>query len=342
MDGVDIAYCEFIYSNGAWAYEIKNASTVPYNQNWMVRLSQLYKQPIHLYPKTDSFYGKYLGKITHHFIQENKLKIDFIASHGHTIFHQPINGFTAQIGCGAAISAECNLPVVNNFRPMDVMLGGQGAPLVPIGDNLLFNQYNACLNLGGFANISFLKSQKAFDISPCNMALNYLANKLNHPYDNDGKIGNSGHVNLEMLSKLNQLAFYKKTDTKSLGIEWFNKDFLPILLHFENEQVANKLATVVKHIAQQIVKVIQEQNIDNVLATGGGAFNSFLMGEIKKLTPSIITVPNNLLVSYKEALIFAFLGVLRIRNEVNILKTVTGASKNCIGGALHGNFNGLI
>lgn len=342
MDGVDIAYCEFLYENQNWSFKIIEAKTIPYDQNWTVRLSQLHKQPIHLFPKTDAFYGRYLGKITNQFIAENQLNIDFVSSHGHTIFHQPENGFTAQIGCGAGISAECSLPVVNNFRAIDVMRGGQGAPLVPIGDQFLFADYDACLNLGGFSNISFKNSQKAFDISPCNMAFNLLANELNLPFDEEGNIAASGSINEALLNALNNIDFYKKNNAKSLGIEWFNQSFLPVLNQFENEPIENKMATISLHIAQQIAKVINVENIDNVLVTGGGAYNDILIQNIQSLTKTKIEIPDAITINYKEALIFAFLGVLRIRNEINILKSVTGGVSNSIGGALHGNFSRLI
>ena len=342
MDGVDIAYCEFLYENQKWSFQIKVAKTVPYDQNWMVRLSQLHQQPIHIFPKTDAFYGRYLGKLTRQFIDEQNLKVDFVSSHGHTIFHQPENGFTAQIGCGAGISAECGLPVVNNFRAMDVVLGGQGAPLVPIGDQFLFNDYDACLNLGGFSNISFKNSQKAFDISPCNMAFNLLANELNLPFDEDGNIAANGSINDSLLNAFNNIDFYKKNNAKSLGIEWFNQSFLPVLNQFENESIEDKMATISLHIAQQIAKVINAENIENVLVTGGGAYNKILIKNIQTITKTKIEIPDALTINYKEALIFAFLGVLRIRNEINILKSVTGAVSNSIGGALHGNFSRLI
>lgn len=342
MDGVDIAYCEFLYENQKWNFQIKVAETVPYDQNWIVRLSQLHQQPIHIFPKTDAFYGRYLGKITRKFIDKHNLKVDFVSSHGHTIFHQPENGFTAQIGCGAGISAECGLPVVNNFRAMDVVLGGQGAPLVPIGDQFLFNDYDACLNLGGFSNISFKNSQKAFDISPCNMAFNLMANEINLPFDEDGKIAASGSIHDELLMELNNLDFYKKNNAKSLGIEWFNQSFFPILNRFETISILDKMATINLHVAQQIAKVINTENIDNILVTGGGAHNKILIQNIQTLTKTQIIIPDSLTINYKEALIFAFLGVLRISNEINILKSVTGAVSNSIGGALHGNFSRLI
>jgi anhydro-N-acetylmuramic acid kinase len=190
MDGVDLACCEFSNKDNNWEYRIIAAETIPYDEKWRVRLSQLYKQPIDLYAKTDAFFGRYLGILIKNFIQKHQIKPQLVASHGHTIFHQPLAGFTAQIGDGAAISAMCGLPVVNGFRNMDLAFGGQGAPLVPVGDKFLFPKEEACLNLGGIANISFSKDDKikAFDISPCNIVMNRIARWLGQSFDAEGRI----------------------------------------------------------------------------------------------------------------------------------------------------------
>lgn len=344
MDGVDIAFCEFVCNDGKWTYEIKAAETIPYDEKWRIRLSQLYKQPIEIYPKTDAFYGRYLGMLIRQFIKTHSLTVDFIASHGHTIFHQPENGFTAQIGDGAAISAETGLPVVNNFRNMDVILGGQGAPLVPIGDKLLFAEYDACLNLGGIANISLTINDgiKAFDICPCNIVLNRVARWLEKPFDNGGEIARSGEVDDVLLNELNQLPFYQIAAAKSLGREWINSDFWPIVKKHLDISEEEKMATLSEHIATQIAHTINEKDAKKLLLTGGGAFNTFLIEKIRNKTKAEIIIPSNELVNYKEALIFAFLGILRLRNEVNSLKSVTGAKQDSIGGALHGNFKKLV
>jgi anhydro-N-acetylmuramic acid kinase len=219
------------------------------------------------------------------------------------------------------------------------MLGGQGAPLVPIGDFLLFEKYDACLNLGGFANISLKNSQKAFDISPCNIVMNIIANEFDSPYDDEGEIAASGTVNSELLLALNNLDFYKKVGAKSLGIEWVKTEFWPIIASFSSISDANKMATLSEHIALQIATVLNTNNIENVLVTGGGTFNHFLINNIKNKTKTKIVIPDSNTINFKEAMVFAFLGVLRIRNEINILKTVTGAVSNSISGALHGNFS---
>lgn len=344
MDGVDLAYCEFELINNNWEYKIVAAQTIPYDEKWRVRLSQLYKQPIEIYPKTDAFYGRYLGQLVKKFVQEHNLIVDFVASHGHTIFHQPEQGFTAQIGCGAGLNAESGLPVVANFRNIDVMLGGQGAPLVPIGDKFLFTEYDACLNLGGISNISFSNQQgiTAFDISPCNIVLNRVARWLKLPFDDGGKIAASAEIDPDLLEELNELPFYRKKGAKSLGREWINSSFWPVVKRYLDTSEAEKMATLAEHIAIQIAAVLNDYNIQKILVTGGGAFNTFLIETLQKKTSCQIVIPEATLVNYKEALIFAFLGILRLRNENNILSSVTGASRDSIGGALYGNFNKII
>jgi anhydro-N-acetylmuramic acid kinase len=282
-------------------------------------------------------YGRLLGNFVKNFIKEYQIKADFVASHGHTVFHQPDKGFTAQIGDGAAIAAVAQLPVVCDFRTMDVALGGQGAPLVPIGDKLLFSDYHYCLNIGGIANISFDENgtRKAFDISPANMALNYFADKIGLPYDKDGELSKKGQLKNNLFQELNALDFYQIHSSKSLGREWFETFFLPIVLKY-NYSVEDSLRTLVEHIAFQIGKVCKKQG--NILITGGGAKNKFLIECIFKYTPSCqICIPDTLLIDYKEALIFAFLGLLRMEEQVNCLKSVTGAGKDSIGGAVYCN-----
>lgn len=337
MDGVDLAYCEFWQTNHQWYYQIKQAETIAYNKTWVIRLTELHKQPIHLLPKTDAYYGKYLGQLVNSFIKKYNLQVDFIASHGHTIFHQPHNGFTTQIGCGANLYAETGIKTINNFRVVDVAHGGQGAPLVPVGDELLFNMYDGCLNLGGFSNISFTvdNTRKAFDISPCNIVTNVVAQQLGLEFDDKGKLAEQGKVNSELLSQLNNLAYYKNLPPKSLGIEWVQSVFWPIIKSHQITEI-DLLATLQQHIAQQIANTINHYKLTNVLVTGGGTFNSALINQINKLTNKSLVIPDQLLINYKEALIFGFLGVLRIEEIANALHTVTGAKQNSIGGAIWG------
>lgn len=344
MDGVDLAYCVFSRQGANWVYEIHCAETIAYSDMWLARLQDLPQQSMELLPKTNAFYGRYLGQLINQFIAKNKLQVDLIASHGHTIFHQPEAGFTLQIGDGAAIAAETNLPVVSDFRNMDIALGGQGAPLVPMGDILLFSEYEACLNLGGISNISFSKLDKtlAFDISPCNSILNTMANQLGRAYDDAGKMAASGTCQEDLLEALNQLSYYQKKGAKSLGREWIQAEFWPVLKNFSSLNEIDILATFSQHIATQIAACLHEYAIGKVLVTGGGAFNTFLIQQIQEKIKVKLVIPKTELVQYKEALIFAFLGLQRLGNEINVLASVTGAKRDHVSGALHGNFASLL
>lgn len=338
LDGLDIAYCTFTRKEDSWDYTIECAETIPYDQKWLVRLTQLPNQPIHIYPKTDLFYGKYIGIEIKKFARKHRISnVDLIASHGHTIFHQPGEGFTAQIGSGAAIYAETGIPTVCDFRSLDVALGGQGAPLVPIGDELLFSEYDACLNLGGFANISYReKGQRvAFDVCGCNILLNRVAQQAGTLYDEGGAMAREGMVIDTLLNALNTLPYFEQKGAKSLGREWVEKQIWPLV--GEQEIVLEDLlATFVEHIAVQVASTIRNANAASVLVTGGGAFNAFLMERIETHWGKKINPANEQVIQYKEALIFAFLGVLRITNQHNSLNSVTGAKQSSIGGALWG------
>lgn len=344
LDGVDLACCKFERVNQSWNFQIICAETISYPEMWRARLLGLPKQPMEVYPKMHSFYGRYLGQLVKSFIEKHQLIVDFVASHGHTIFHNPTDGYTAQIGDGAAISATCGLPVVSDFRTMDVGLGGQGAPLVPIGDKLLFSQYNACLNLGGFSNISIINQNhsKAWDIGPCNIVLNAVAESLGFEFDFNGEIAAKGSVRTDLLEELNSLPFYSQVGAKSLGREWVNQNFWPTVQKFQGTADQDLLATFTEHIAIQIAKTLNHYELKHVMATGGGALNQFLIQTIQTKTACKLLIPSIELVQFKEALIFALLGLLRICNEDNVLSSVTGSKQNHCAGALYGKFNTLI
>lgn len=337
MDGVDLAYCVFTFENHQWSYAIEQAKTIAYDEKWITRLTQLHAQPAFVYPKTDAFYGKYLGLLINEFISEHQLSVDLISSHGHTIFHQPHNGFTSQIGSGAAIYAETGIKTVNDFRVVDVALGGQGAPLVPIGDELLFADYDACLNLGGFSNISFKKGDKriAFDIGPCNVVMNKVAQQADMLFDKDGLLAREGTVNEDLLKRLNALPYYHMTASKSLGIEWVEQEFWPVISPY-TITIEDLMATLNHHISKQIAAIIKANNLKNLLVTGGGAFNHVLMENIEQHTGIQITTADRFIINYKEALIFAFLGVLRCTDHVNALRSVTGSKRDNTGGCIWG------
>jgi len=336
LDGVDIAFCNFRKEEGQWIYSIGVAETVPYSVEWKKRLSALENATALEFAATDSEYGHFLGRITNDFILRHSITPGFIASHGHTIFHQPGRKFTSQIGKGSAIAAETRLPVVCDFRSLDVALGGQGAPLVPIGDMLLFGSYSYCLNLGGFANISFDESGRriAFDICPANIVLNHLSSQLNKEYDENGDLARHGKLYPPMLEALNNLPFYRLRPPKSLGKEWVLTEIHPVLRQF-NIPVEDKLRTFAEHIADQVAGALRPESSASMLVTGGGAFNSFLLEKIREKTGFRVWLPNPVTINFKEALIFAFLGVLRWRAEINCLNSYTGAVSDNIGGAVY-------
>lgn len=346
MDGIDLAYCEFTELNGTWSFEIKAAETIPYETKWRNRLSQLYKQTAMIYAKTHAYYGRYIGELIREFISKHKVHAEFIASHGHTVFHSPENFYTSQIGCGANISAATGLPVVCDFRSTDVALGGQGAPLVPIGDKYLFSEFGFCLNLGGFANISANASgiMRAFDIAPCNIVLNRCARMLDALYDEDGAFAASGSVNQELLQELNNIEFYRQNEPKSLSREWINTSFWPLNKNYRISP-QDKLATLCEHIAIQVAAAVHKINgeleIKNqrMLLTGGGALNQYLVERLREKSPLELVLPEQETINFKEALIFAFLGVLRVQHKHNCLQSVTGASHDNIGGAMYGDFS---
>ena len=274
-------------------------------------------------------YGTYIGQSVNEFCTKYQFKPQYIASHGHTVFHQPEIGITRQIGNGQEIAASTGINTISDFRSGDVALGGQGAPLVPIGDELLFSGYEFCLNLGGFSNISYREKEvrKAFDICPVNIILNHLC----PPYDKDGTIGSQGSVHSELLNKLNNIEYYHKQPPKSLGREWLENEFMPYL---EGSGIPHHdlVRTVYEHIAIQITNVLHTPNEGQVLLSGGGTHNTLLTTLLKEKSSVKIVIPDRLIIDYKEALIFAFLGVLRVRNETNCLSSVTGASRDSSGG----------
>ena len=343
LDGLDIAFCEFRIEENDITFKIINATTYHYSDKEKQNLNLMNSSAQDL-SLADFRFGRFCGEKVAEFLSIHNLRADFVASHGHTVFHQPENGFTTQIGNGAAISAACGLPVVSDFRSMDVCFGGQGAPLVPVGDLLLFKNYKYCLNLGGIANISIKQANGgilAFDICPANLVLNKLAEEKGLSFDDGGLIARSGQVNEKLLEELNGFEYYSKISPKSLGKEWVDLVFNPTLNKYE-ETAENKLATVCEHISIQIAKNVQFNG--EMLVTGGGALNLFLIEKIKEKIQidCKVVIPDIELIGFKEALIFAFLGYLRIKNQPNALKSVTGASVSSIGGAIFGNTNNLM
>ena len=343
LDGIDLAELGFNYSEKKWNFEIFVAETIPYSSFWKDELREAIKYSEEKLERLDFKYTEKLSEEISKFIKKHNIQeIDAVCSHGHTILHQPDKGFTYQIGNLPRISKMLGQTVVCDFRVQDVELGGQGAPLVPIGDKLLFPDFDYCLNLGGFANCSFKNKGEriAFDICPANIVLNKYAERLGKDFDEGGKLAASGKVDEGLLQKLNTLSFYSEKPPKSLGLEWVKSTVFPLL---EAAAISSEdiLRTFTEHIALQLAKQFSDASTEpvlsaveglsnraSVLITGGGAYNSFLIERLKDLASIEVIIPSPEIVEYKEALIFGLLGVLKLRDEVNCLASVTGASKD--------------
>jgi anhydro-N-acetylmuramic acid kinase len=344
LDGMDICYAEFGMASGKWEYHIIKAEEEPYPDNIKEALDSAQNMTAFEYARLHSDYGTYLGKRIKAFVERNEAVPEFIACHGQTIFHQPEIGLTTQIGSGAGIAAVSGIDCICDFRTTDVALGGQGAPLVPIGDRYLFGDYDYCLNLGGFSNISFESAgtRLAYDICPVNYVLNHYMRQVGKDYDNDGLTARSGKICKKLLDKLNALPFYAQTGPKSLGREWVEKDVFPIMDSC-GLPLNDILCTYCEHVAIQISKSLESidetksgSGYGKVLVTGGGAHNGFLMERMAASAPRFeLCIPDRLTADFKEALIFAFLGVLYVCDIPNCISSVTGASRDCIGGALY-------
>ena len=334
LDGLDLCCVTFKYDDGKWEYQIVKAEDEPYPDDIKQKLASAQNMSAEEYALFHSDYGIYLGQRVKAFIDRNGLEPDLIASHGHTIFHQPAIRFTAQIGSGAGIAAETEVDCVCDFRTTDVALFGQGAPLVPIGDRTLFADYDYCLNMGGFSNISFNEGdvRSAYDISPVNYVMNHYTRTIGLDYDKDGEMARSGKVCEVLLDRLNNLEFYSMKGPKSLGREWVENEVIPLIDSYDLS-IEDKLCTFCEHVAVQIGSHIKG---GKVLLTGGGALNKYLVERMSARAPQCeYVVPDKLTINFKEALIFAFLGMLYICDMPNCLSSVTGAKFNCVGGALY-------
>ena len=348
-DGLDMAACRFREEQGRWQYEILAADTVPYDAERQQQLAGAMDLKASALRELDVTFGAWMGTAAAAFIRKHQLRVDYVASHGHTVYHQPAKGFTQQIGCGHSLFAVLGLPVIADFRQLDVRLGGQGAPLVPIGDRLLFADYDACLNLGGFANISFEQDGEriAFDIVPVGQVLNRLAAREGMVYDVDGALAASGSLIPAFAERLRAIPYLRREGPKSLGEEDVLQSYLPLL---DGSATADLLHTYVDFVAEEIAVVITKRLEKNgnreimVLATGGGAWNSFLIEKIGYYCGrnAGLVLPEAELVNFKEAVVFALLGALRLSGQTNTLKSVTGASRDSSGGVIYGDASSTI
>ena len=358
LDGLDIVFTEIQEMGGKWSYEILEADCYSYSDEWVSRLKNATKLAALDYQLLHAEYGNYLGQQVNRFIEEHQLqyKVALVTSHGHTTFHIPLKKMTAQLGDGAAIAAMTQLPVVSDLRAIDVAFGGQGAPIVPIGEKLLLGDYDYFLNIGGIANISGSSKPLlggwgfGFDICAANRILNMLAADAGKEYDEDGKMAATGNVIDELLEKLNALSYYQQDYPKSLAND-FGTGIVYPLIKDSDSNIPDSLRTYTEHIAIQIKKAISsveslkplqsspsgQTPVFKLLCTGGGAFNTFLIERLKDHLKELnieVIIPDEKLVKYKEALIMALIGVLRWREETNVLSSVTGAKRDSVGGAM--------
>lgn len=337
LDGLDIACCRFTEErSGQWSFDLLASDTILYASDWLERLNQAPDLSAIELLKLNQSYGQYLGQQVNGFIKRFSLDVGLIGSHGHTVFHQPEDHFTFQLGSGQAVANATQIATIADFRSADVMLGGQGAPLAPLADDLLFADYHYRLNLGGFANISFRDHNElvAFDICPVNFVLNDAARLFNAPYDKDGQYAKQGKVDEMLLEKLNSLEFYQRKSPKSLGREWVETCWMPLVQSF-NLDPYTLLATYTEHIADQISGVLnRNKSSSSVLITGGGARNKFLIQKLQEKTHHKVVIPSRKIVDYKEAVIFALLAYLRLQGQVNIKASVTGAARDSSSGVI--------
>jgi anhydro-N-acetylmuramic acid kinase len=337
-DGIDLTAVTFNTKDEKSSYELKHTKFVAYSQDLIHRLLHADKINGRDLKKLDTELALLIAEEVNVFMSETSFKPDFIASHGHTVFHEPDLGYTLQIGSGAIIASKTGITTVSDFRQGDISLGGQGAPLVPIGDLHLFNEYNYCLNLGGFANISFKNDQsiEAFDVCALNVVMNKLAQKKGLAYDEGGKIAENGNLKLDLFDELQELSFYKLKAPKSLGTEWVEKYITPIIeKYLENYSIADIMHTYAEHAAYQIAKCMNTPN-SFCLVSGGGCKNTYLMKSIAlKADKTQLDYSNKEIVDFKEALIFAFLGYLRVLEKPNVLKEVSGATEAASAGAIY-------
>ena len=336
LDGLDIAFVELHENSGKWSFELRKSACYSYSPEWMKSLREAPRLTALEYQLLHSAYGKYTGELVNSFIKQHDLdfQVQLIVSHGHTAFHFPSKQMTAQLGDGAAIAAETGINVVSDLRALDVALGGNGAPIVPIGEKLLFPGYDAFLNIGGIANLSWNlpTGYIGFDVAPANRVLNMLANELGHPFDKEGEIAASGNLIPGLINTLDQLEYYHQPYPKSLGNQ-FGMDTVYPILH-QSGPIKDLLRTFTEHLAGQVrraVEMAKPSNADHprLLITGGGAHNKFLVSRIAEELSSIgveVSIPDNDIIDFKEAIIMALIGVLRWREEYNVLASVTGAN----------------
>ncbi len=329
MDGLDLTYVSFTNTDDKWKYQLEKCEVVPYPASLYDRLKNALHHSIEDQEKLDLDFGHWIASSI------NQFKIgldqhDLLSVHGHTVIHKPADNISWQLGDGATIARETGIATITEFRTLDVQNGGQGAPLVPYGDFKLFGEFDACLNLGGIANISVKENKTAWDICPCNQVLNFFSEKLGTSYDENGDFAKSGTLDEAFYTQISKLDFFDLPPPKSLPNNFIDSSLLGEVNPIDG------LHTYCRIISEQIKRSLEGVKESNLLITGGGAFNGYLVKQIRsKLEGWKVHVPDAKIIAFKESLIFAFLGLKRLRNEINTLSSVTGARKDTSSGVIH-------
>lgn len=349
LDGLDIAFCEFIVEDQKiFSWQLLQADTIPFSEMWQSRLAHLPHQSALVYAQSHVYFGHYMGELVNQFLEKYSIQPDFIASHGHTIFHYPEKRMTAQIGDGAALAAVTGCPVISDFRTQDIAINGEGAPLAPTADKHLLSGYDFYLNLGGIANVSCNVNGKfvSFDIGGANQIFDALARLVDLDYDDEGKIASAGKVVNELLSEVNSIDYFAQKYPKSLDNQWVVNNLVKKYMEYP-ESVENRMRTAVEQLAQQtvqdVIQVIENEGFIKqkytMYPTGGGVFNTFLMQRMQELflekMDLEIVLPEKEIIQFKEAILMGLLGVLRMENIPNCMSSVTGAKRDTIGGAVY-------
>lgn len=343
LDGLDIGIIDIIKKGNELSYEVIRCDTIEYSTEWKKSLTSLPNASAKELANNDMAYSRYMSELIRSFLKEED-QIDYVSLHGHTLFHEPENGFTYQLGNGGVLSARLGLPVVCDFRSKDIGLGGKGTPLAPIVDSYFYNEYEVLINLGGICNLTFLSKKEtiAWDVCPCNQLLNFLSEKMNLAYDKDGLIARNGKLNLDFLNILEKNPYYSEKYPKSLDNQYIKQNIIreldsyTIPLEDQLHTTCIFVARQIKAAIQMAVKSLEVAWPEKILITGGSAHNAFLIQCIKEhCAPSVVSIPDETIINYKEIILMALCAYLRVNNQENTLSEVTGSSRNSIGGAIY-------
>jgi len=352
LDGIDWCMANFVFTKGVWTFQIEGCGMLDYSSELVGRFTRGHQLSVHEVMLLQDEFSRLSTRAALEAITQWGRPL-LIAEHGHTLVHRPELGYTWQINAAPMLSARLRLPVVSDFRRVDVAMGGQGAPLVPYGDAMLFSRYAACLNLGGIANLSFDQNGKriGFDVCFANQVLNRLAQNLGLPFDKGGAIAaqaknSAGEQSRQRvaraLSEWSSIDLSRPFPPPSLGRETLETDIIP---RFESSGLSaeDALWAWCEHIAECVLHYLKFNPAEGkILVTGGGAFNQFLM---ECLRAAAAKKPEfkwekgtDALITHKEALLFGFLGLLRFLGLNNVDASYTRSSSSHSAGCIYNPF----